>query len=152
MKRPIKVFEPIPKSLIKSLHFQGKQNGFGEEDVYRLVTELIGIPSITALSKQEAIFLIAKMTGQTARAGPQPPPYENEILGGDALASFYHVRDLRLMFSALGWGKDRIRGWLKKFMKVGDFRELDRTLARKAFYALGQIHGRKQNPDGQQDG
>lgn len=152
MKRPIKVFEPITKTLIKSLHFQGRKHGFSQEDVYRLAADLAGIPSLTALSKQEALFLLGKMTGQTARAGPLPPPWENEVEGGATLPSYYHVRDIRLMFKELGWGKEDVKGWLKKWIKVDDFRTIDRKQAQKAFYALGKIVERKQGGSEEQDG
>lgn len=152
MKPPIKVFEPIPKPLIKSLHFKGKTHGFSENDVYRLVTDLTGIPIMTALSKQEALFLIGTITRQTARAVPLPPPLENGVEGGSTLPSFYHVKEIRFMFRALEWDKAQIKGWLEKYVKVEDFRTMDRQQAQKAFYALGKILDRKQGADGQQHG
>nr|WP_320010587.1 hypothetical protein [uncultured Desulfobulbus sp.] len=139
MKRPIKVFEPIPKQLIKSIHFQGKQHGFSAEYVYHMIKELIGIPSMTALSRQEALFLIGAITRQGVRAIPLPPPFENEVAGGADLASFYHVRDIRLMFADLGWDKAQIKGWLKKLAKVEDVRSLNRKQAQKVYFALGKI-------------
>lgn len=145
MKRPIKVFEPITKPLIKSIHFQGRRHGFFKEDVYRLVAELAGIQSLTALSTREALFLIGKMTGQTARSCPLPPPWENEVEGGAALPSYYHVMDIRLMFKELGWDKEQVKGWLEKWIKVEDFRAMDRKQAQKAYFALGKILERKQD-------
>ncbi len=152
MKRPIKVFEPIPKPLIKSLHFQGKKHGFSEDDVYRLVADLAGIPSMTALSKQEALFLIGKMTGNTAKAGPLPPPWENAVEGGETLPSYYHVRDIRVMFKELEWGKEEVKEWLKKWIKAENFRTMDRKQAQKAFYALGKMVERKQGATMEQNG
>jgi hypothetical protein len=152
MKRPIKVFEPIPKPLIKSLHFQGRKHGFSHDDVYRLAADLTGIPSLTALSKQEALFMIGKMTGQTVRSGPLPPPRENEVEGGEMLPSHYHVMDIRLMFRDLGWSKEEIKGWLEKWIKVEDFRTMDRKQAQKAYFALGKIVERKKGGAEEQDG
>lgn len=151
MKRPIKVFEPIPKPLIKTIHFQGRKHGFSKEDVSRLVAYLAGIPSLTALSKQEALFLVGKMTGQTAMAGPLPPPWENEVEGGEMRPSYYHVRDIRLMFMDLGWGKEEVKAWLKKWIKADDFRTMDRKQAQKAFYALRKMVERKQAGAGEPD-
>jgi len=146
MKRPIKVFEPITKPLIKSIHFQGRKLGFSNDDVYRLVADLVGIPSLTALSKQEALFLIGTMTGQTLRSVPLPPPLENEVEGGGAtLPSYYHVKDIRLTFKELGWSKEEVKGWLKKWIKVEDIRAMDRKQAQKAYFALGKILERKQD-------
>ncbi len=152
MKRPIKVFEPIPKPLIKSIHFQGRKHGFSKEDVYRLVADITGIPSLTALSKQEALFLIGKMTGQTLRSGPLPPPLENEVEGGATLPSYYHVMDIRLTFKELGWSKEEVKGWLEKWFKVEDIRAMDRKQAQKAYFALGKIVERKQGATEEQDG
>ena len=152
MKRPIKVFEPIPKPLIKSIHFQGRKHGFSQDDVYRLVADITGIPSLTALSKQEALFLIGKMTGQAVRSGPLPPPLENAVEGGAALPSYYHVMDIRLIFKELGWDKEQVKGWLEKWIKVEDFRTMDRKQAQKAFYALGKIVERKHGGACEQNG
>ncbi|MGD9947662.1 MAG: hypothetical protein AB7U29_04180 [Desulfobulbus sp.] len=145
MKRPIKVFEPIPKPLIKSLHFEGKRYGFNEADVYGMVKDLTGIPSMTSLSKQEAFFILGKLTRLHSGGWPLPPPLENEVSGGETLPSYYHVREIRLMFSALGWDKKQIKNWLEKYMKVASFRAMDRLQAKKVYFALGKINDR--NPD-----
>jgi hypothetical protein len=152
MKRPVKVFEPITKPLIKSLHFQGRKHGLSQDEVYRLVADMTGIPSLTSLSKQEALFLVGTITGQSVRSGPLPPPWENDVEGGDALPSYYHIRDIRLMFKELGWNKENVKGWLEKWFKVEDIRAMDRKQAQKALYALGKIVERKQGSTAEQNG
>lgn len=65
MKLPCKVFGPTPIPLIKSLHFAGKKHGLSEADLYRMDADLIEIPSITAMSKQEVLFLVDSISRQT---------------------------------------------------------------------------------------
>ncbi|SHH30008.1 hypothetical protein SAMN02745124_00006 [Desulfofustis glycolicus DSM 9705] len=144
MKRPIKLFESITNEQIKKLHsapFPG-----GEAGVYALVSELIGIASITALSKQEAIFLIDRLQGKTERRFPARPRFSNEIEGDtSSLPSFYHVRDIRLLFKDLGWDKQRIKNWLRKYRKVKDIRSLDREQARATYHILTRmVEGRNE--------
>ncbi len=143
MKKPIKVFEPITAEQIKMLHsapFEG-----GTKRLYDRVEELIGIASITALSKQEAIFLIDQLKGKNRFRYPKRPPWEYEIeadLGGD-LPSYYHIRDIRLIFKKLGWTKDHIKNWLLKYSKVKDIRSMSRDRAQKTYFALQKMTERE---------
>ncbi len=140
MKRPIKVFEPITNEQIKKLHSMNRDTGVSPTRLYGKVVELTGLPSITALSKQEAKFLIDHFQGKGWRRYPPLPKYENEIKGDTSeLASFYHIRDIRQMFVALGWSKEQIKGWLMKYRKVKDLRSLDRKQAQATYIILGKM-------------
>ncbi|KAB2889325.1 MAG: hypothetical protein F9K32_13075 [Desulfobulbaceae bacterium] len=143
MKKAIRVFEPVTAEQLKLLHSApswAAGSGLSRERLYEDVAALAGIPSMSALSKQEAIFLIERIKGNSARNHPPPARYENEVAeNGSALPSFYHVRDIRLMFKELGWDKAKIEGWLHKWRGVKNIRELDRHNAQGTWTALKSI-------------
>jgi len=137
MKQPIKVFEPVTNNQIIRLHSRARQIVLPDTELYEMVAGLIGIASITALSKQEAIFLLDNLQGKRKARFPAGPRFENEISGDAAnLPSFYHIRDIRLMFQQLGWDKQRIKSWMIKYRKVKDIRSMDRSQARGTYIAL----------------
>lgn len=136
MVKPIKVFERVTKDQIVKIHSVVRDSGLSNEDLYKKVAALVAIPCITALSKQEAIFLIDQLQGKGKRF-PAGPLFENQINGdGSSLPSFYHIRDIRLMFRALGWDKEQIKNWLVKYRKVKDIRSMDRKQARGTYSIL----------------
>lgn len=137
MTGPKKLFEPITDDQIKKIHARARQINLADESLYEMVAKQIGIPSITALSKQEAIYLIERLQGQTKWLRPTTPRTEAEIPGDTAtLPYFYHVLGIRLYIKALGWDKDHLKNWLAKYMKAPDIRSLDRKQAIAAYVAL----------------
>jgi len=137
MKKPIKVFEPVTGDQIKILHSKARKRVLTELEMYTQINALIGIPSITALSKQEAIFLIDSFQGKQKRRYPTVPRLENEIEGDtSALPSFYHIRDIREMVQELGWDKQQMKNWLVKYRKVKNIRLMDRKQARISYFIL----------------
>jgi hypothetical protein len=137
MRKPIKAFEPITPDQIKKVHSVTRATSLSDTDLYQMITDLTNVPSITALSKQEAIFLIDRLQGNEKRHYPSGPLFENEISGDtSALPSFYHIRDIRLMMQELGWDKQHMKNWLRKYRKVRDIRSMDRKQARGTYFVL----------------
>lgn len=140
MARPIKVFEPITKDQIVKVNARAAETGLPEAVLYDMITELAGIPLMTALSKQEAIVLIERLQGESKELRPAWPRCEDEVDGdGSQLASYYHVYDIRLMFKALGWDREEITHWLEKYRKVKNIRSMDRMQARATWAILKKM-------------
>ncbi|CAN2042582.1 conserved hypothetical protein [Candidatus Magnetomoraceae bacterium gMMP-15] len=140
-KKQIKrVFESITSKEIKKIHVQTRQIGLSKEDLYETIENLIGIPSITALSKWEAAHLIARMDGETRWARPRRPRTENQIPGNaKELPYLGHIKGIRAIIKNLEWDKEHFKNWLKKYMGVKSIRELNRKRARDTFIALKKI-------------
>lgn len=111
-----------------------------------MVEDLIGISSISALSRQEASCLIQRM--ETGRRYCFLRPRQEDRIPGDTsrLPSYRRIVAIRLIARDLGWSKNHLKNWLKKYVKVASIAELDRKGARKAFLGLMQI--RKQREKG----
>ena len=151
MKKAIRVFEPVTADQLKLLHSAPSWVAGSEvsrDRLYECVVALAGIPSMSSLSRQEAAFLIERLKGQPGRRYPAPARYENEVAGdASSLPSFYHVRDIRLMFRELAWDKAKIEGWLLKWRKVKNIRSLDRINAQGTYTALKNIVAREKGRD-----
>lgn len=147
MKKAIRVFEPVTADQLKLLHSApswAAGSVVSRERLYECVAALAGIPSMSALSKQEATFLIERLKGKPGRRYPEPARYENEVAGdASSLPSFYHVRDIRSMFRELAWDKAEIERWLNKWRKVKNIRSLDRRNAQCTWTALKSIVARE---------
>ena len=61
MARAIKVFEPVTMEQIVKMNARAAEIGLSKEALYAMITELAGIPFMTALSRQEAIVLISRL-------------------------------------------------------------------------------------------
>ena len=113
MARPIKVFEPITSEQIVKIHARAREIGLLEAGLHEMIAALADIPLMTALSKQEAIVLIEQLEGNYERPYPAKPRYSDKVEGdASQLPSYYHVRDIRLMFRQLGWNREQVKtGW-----------------------------------------
>ncbi|NLZ17119.1 MAG: hypothetical protein GX087_05225 [Desulfobulbaceae bacterium] len=144
MGRAIKVFEPVTREQIIKMNARAAEAGLSKEELYAMVTVYAGIPFMTALSRQEAIVLIDRLEGKEWPRYPARARYENQIEGDTSeLASFYHVRDIRLMLCELGWGRERIASWLVKYRKVNNIRSMDRKQAKATWAVLKGMVERK---------
>lgn len=144
MTRAIKIFEPVTDEQIKKIHAVARKIGLADVDMYQMVAGLIGVASVTALSQQEALFLIDKMQGKNKRRYPAVPLFSDKINGDtSSLPSFYHIRDIRLMVQELGWDKQQLKDWLTTYRKVKDIRSMDRTQARKTWFILQGMVAKK---------
>jgi len=131
-----KLFEPITDGQIKKIHTRSKEIKLSDERLYSMVEKLIGIASITALSKQAATHIIEREMGPTKWLKPPSARTEDEIpYDASNLPYLSHIIGIRLMAKEFGWDKDHLKNWLRKYMKVGSIRELDRKRARDAFVA-----------------
>jgi ribosome-binding protein aMBF1 (putative translation factor) len=139
MKAPLRLFEPITREQNRLIHAMARGSALPDRQLYSMVEELIGIPSITALSRQEASCLIQRMErGQTNCF--LHPRYEDQMPGdASRFPNYRHIVAIRLIARKLGWSREHLKNWLKKYVKVASIAELDRQSARKAFLGLMQI-------------
>jgi hypothetical protein len=154
MKASTRLFEPITRDQNRLIHAMARGSALSDRRLYSMVADLIGIPSISALSRQEASCLIHRMeTGQTdcffrLRQEDRMP------VDASRFPNYRHIVAIRLIVRDLGWSKEHLKNWLKKYVKAASIAELDRQGARKAFLGLMLIqkHRRKseQESAGQQ--
>ncbi len=141
-----KLFESITDGQISMIHARSKEIGLSKDRLYLMISKLIGIPSITALSKQEAVHIIEQLHGQTKWTMPPPAGDKGNVHGDvDRLPLLDHVWGIRAIVRALGWDKDHLKNWLKKYMKVASIRELNRIRAKDAFVALRKIQAHQRS-------
>ena len=137
MAKAIKIFEPVTEAQIKKIHSIARKKSIDTAVMYQAVADLIGLASLTALSKQEAIFLIEKLQGQNRRRYPSMPSFSDAIDGDTSkLPSFYHIRDIRLFVQKIGWDKQQLKNWLVRYRKVKDLRSMDREQAKTTYFVL----------------
>ena len=148
VKKPVKRFEPITEQQNRKLHAIIYQRRLSEKHLYEMVEKLIGIPSISSLSKQEASFIIRRLEGTDKRYAGKPFQLNHPLPAHSSqLPSLAHIRGIRTIAKELGWDKTHLNNWLKKYMKKARIRDLDPESARKAFIGLRKIHAatRKDN-------
>lgn len=148
MKEPIRLFEPITREQNRAIHAFARRSALSDRYLYTVVEDLIGIPSISALSRQEASCLIQRMeTGQ--RDCFLRPRQEGQIPhDASRLPNYRHIVAIRLIARDLGWSKDHLKNWLKKYVKAASVADLDRQGARKAFLGLMQIRKQREKSSG----
>ncbi len=144
MARPIKVFEPITSEQIVKIHARAREIGLLEAGLHEMIAALADIPLMTALSKQEAIVLIEQLEGNYERPYPAKPRYSDKVEGdASQLPSYYHVRDIRLMFRQLGWNREQVKNWLVKYRKEKNIRSMGRKQAKATWAVLKGMVERK---------
>ena len=140
MKKSKKLFEPITDPQIEKIFTLIREIDLSEEALYSKVTKLIGFPSVSSLSKQEASWLIDSLQGSTKWSTPLSARYEDEIPGDTSSLPFLsHIIGIRKIVKALGWEKGHFKAWLKKYRKVPNIRSLNRERAKDTFLALRKI-------------
>ena len=140
IKKPAKRFEPITNQQNRKLHAIINQNIFTEKRLYELIEELIGLPSISALSKPEASFIIKRIEGSRRWPYSKSPQITRQLLVNSSnLPNLSYIRGIRFIAKELDWDKDHLKNWLMKYMKKKNIRNLDAESARKAFIGLRKI-------------
>jgi hypothetical protein len=136
MKAATRLFEPITREQNRRIHAMARGAALSDQALYTMVAELIGIPSISALSRQEASCLIRRMeTSQTdcffrLRQEDQVP------VDASRFPNYRHIVAIRRIARNLGWDREHLKNWLKKYVKAASIAQLDRQGARKAFLGL----------------
>jgi hypothetical protein len=144
MKGPTPVFEPITSEQNRRIHAFARRSALSDRHLYSMVEDLIGIASISALSRQEASCLIQRMETGQRLCFLRPRPEDQMPRDASRFPNYRHIVAIRLMARDLGWSKDHLKNWLKKYVKVASIAELDRQGARKAFLGLMQIRKQRQ--------
>jgi hypothetical protein len=143
MKKAYAIFEAITDEQNRMIHAIARAKKVSHDQLYDRVRKLIGIPSISALSKQEAAFIISRMQG--GFPGKIQPPKSVDQMKDDAgrYPNVKHIVGIRLIARDLGWDKEHLKNWLQKYLKVHCMRELDRESATKAFIGMKKIEMRQ---------
>jgi hypothetical protein len=144
MKEPTRLFEPITKQQNRLIHAFARRGVLSDRHLYSMVEEQIGIPSISAMSRQEASCLIRRMKTGQRRCFFILRTEDRIPRNAYRLPNYRHIVAIRLMVRDMGWSKDHLKNWLKRYVKVASIAELDRESARKAFLGLMQIRRRTQ--------
>ena len=135
-----KIFEPITGDQITKIHARAAEIGLSEEDLYAMIEQVAGFASISAMSHQEASYLIDRLQGPTKWLRPLPPWTEDEIWeDASDLPYLGHIVGIRVIAKELGWDKDHLKNWLRKYLKVQSIRELNRQKAAHAFVAIQKV-------------
>jgi len=135
-----RLFEPITNPQIEMIFARTNEISLPEENLYSMVSELIGIPSIRALGKNEASYIIDRLMGHTK--WPTPPPARTaEQIDYDSsnLPSYKQIYAIRMFVKDLGWDMVHFYNWLKKYVKKENIRNLDRKAAHKTYIGLLEI-------------
>ena len=144
MKEPTRVFEPITPEQNRRIHVFARKSALSDRRLYAMVEDLIGIPSISALSRQEASCLIRRMETGKKVCFWRPRLEDPTLRDASLFPNYRHIVAIRLTARDLGWSRSHLKNWLKKYVKVGSIAELDRQGARKAFLGLLQIRKHRQ--------
>jgi hypothetical protein len=143
MKAPLPLFEPITREQNRLIHALARGSALSDRQLYSMVEELIGIPSLTALSRQEASCLIHRIVGDQTSCLLNPRR-ENQMPGAASrFPNYRHIVAIRLIARRLGWNREHLKNWLKKYVKVSSIAEMDRQSARRAFLGLMQVQKRR---------
>lgn len=144
-KEPKRLFEPTTDGQINLIHAViAEKPNLSYEKVYSMIADLIAIPSIRDLGKNEASFIIDKIMGLTKWLRPPPARTAEQIeYDSSNLPSDKQIYAIRMFVKELGWDKDHFHNWLKKWVQKGSIRELDRETAHKAYIGLTEILKRR---------
>lgn len=140
-----KIFQPITDDQIRKIHARVKERGLPETELYAIIEQVTGFASISAMSKQEAAHIIDRLQGPTKWLRPLPPWSEDEIwddASDDPCRG--HIVGIRIIAKELGWDKDHLKNWLRKYVKVRSIRELNREKAGHAFVAIQKVQRHKE--------
>jgi hypothetical protein len=123
-KEPKRLFEPITDGQINLIHTViAEKPNLSHEKVYSMIADLIVIPSIRALGKNEASFIIDKIMGPTKWLRPPRAKTADQIKGDSSNLSFYkQIYAIRMFVKELGWDTDHFYAWLKKYVKKESIR------------------------------
>ena len=136
MKR---LYEPVTTDQIKKIHASAREHGVPHETLYSMIEDLISIPSMTALSRQEAVHIIEKLIGDEEWRRPPHARTEEELPGdGENLPTMKQIWAIRMTIKALGWDRKHIKAWLKKY-RHASIRDQNREQAGDTYVALKAI-------------
>lgn len=138
MKEQGRLFEPITERQINKINeLAGKHFGLSDEAFITMLSDWIGIPDITALSKWEASHVIERFYGPIRWTKPRPSRTADWI-GGDTscLPSIRQIHFIRQSVKNLGWPLPRFRDWLYDLSGVTTIRDLKQNQAHKLCQAL----------------
>ena len=134
-KKPKRLFEPITDPQIEMIFAVADGIFLPEERLYSMVSELIGIPSIRALGKNEASHIIDRLMGHTKWLTPARTAEQIDY-DSSSLPSYGQIYAIRMFVKDLEWDMNHFYNWLKKYFKKESIRELDRQTSHKVYIGL----------------
>lgn len=138
MKEPKKIFEPITVNQTGEIYRMTKE--LPPETLEKMLIDLISIPDVNALSKQEASHIIERLHGPPKWPTPKPPRTEDKIKRDTSDMPFYgHIFFIRESVKALGWGLHRFQDWLFKYTGQTSIRNLNRKKTLKVYVMLVEL-------------
>ena len=140
-KKRARYYEPVTNAQIRKIHATRRGRCLADDLVYDVVQDVIGIPSISALSKREAMHVIEYLVNPGSVPDWRGVPWTGKPKNdeGDLLPYYGHVDGIRAIVQALGWSKDGFKGWLKKYRHVSGIRNMNREQMQKTFVALRKL-------------
>ncbi|EFK06798.1 conserved hypothetical protein [delta proteobacterium NaphS2] len=134
-----KIYEPITDEQIKKIHATVREKQIPYEKLYAMIEDLILIPSISSLSRQEACFIIEKLLGDETFQRPPRCRSEDEIPGkGTDFPTMKQIWGIRKMVKELGWDRGHFKAWREKYRHL-TIREHNRKQASDLFLVLKKI-------------
>lgn len=110
---------------------------FNQAKFDAMLIDLTGLPFIVTLSKQEASFIIDELAGHNKRERPFPSKTEDQIKEDpDQLPLIGQILFIRESVKSFQWSEERFNQWLRDYIKVDNFRSLNRETAQKAYRML----------------
>jgi hypothetical protein len=135
MKKPILIFEPITGNQIWKIREAARSQNMTDEKKMEMVAGLIGIPDITALSKQEASFIIDRIQGTATSDRPYPPKMINQMNDeASTLPTSGQIYLIRHTVKDLGWSIERFKTWLFDHTGRPSICDISRADAKKLCY------------------
>lgn len=133
MKKQIQLFEPISESQESMVYYSARN--LPKEILDKMVADLIGIPDVSALSKQEASFIIDRLLGATEPNRPRWPKTADQLKGDTSELAYYRqIYFIRKTIQDLGWSLERFKDWLHKYTGQTSIRNLNREQVRKLHF------------------
>lgn len=142
-KNEPRVFEPITERQMLKIHLEAQISGLSTSQVKAMIREAACLELATALSKQEADYIIRRIMGARCKVGLMKPhaPKKPSWIACDTtnLPRLHPMREIREFVFFLGWQPWELEAYLKKHHKITALRDLDRAGANKMAYHLQQM-------------
>ena len=127
------LFEPISENQRWKIHcLANERPALTPGALKEMISDLIGLPDVNALSKQEASHIIERLSGPTKWTSPPPPRTASQINEKSSGLPYHgHICFIRNTVKDLGWSLERFKDWMFEFTGRLSIGELNREQARK---------------------
>jgi len=137
------VFEPVTDRQLQKIWVEASISGMTESEINAMIREVACLELATALSKQEADYIIKRIMGSRSKLGLLKPwkPRKASRIDYDttALPRLYPMREIREFVVYLGWKPWELEAYLRKRHGASSLRDLDRAGANRMAWHLQQM-------------